>query len=194
MTFIFQILHVLIIAYIFIISMRILLGWFPGAQYNKLYEIMVRMATPYLDLFKGIRFLRQGPFDFTPFVGIMVLYFFAELFRYLAFYQMITIGIVLLIIVMIIISAVNLFLLVFLIIAGIRFFSLYSHSKSRGLLWDNIDLILQPVIRIVLRFFSTKLPYRNLLLIACISLGAVLIASHFLLVPFIQALFLNIPF
>ena len=64
---------VLISIYILLLSLRIILSWFQHPDFGAPWRLLVRLTNPYLSLFSGIRFLRQGMFDFTPLAAILCL-------------------------------------------------------------------------------------------------------------------------
>jgi len=66
-------LSTLLVAYIILISMRLLLSWFPGAASGRHWSTLLRITDPYLRLFRGWRFLRRGLFDFTAIAAVLVL-------------------------------------------------------------------------------------------------------------------------
>ncbi|MBO6219159.1 MAG: YggT family protein, partial [Treponema sp.] len=70
---IFAILSSVVSIYILLCFIRVMLSWFPGAEYSKFGQVLSQMCDPYLDIFRRLRFLRFSSFDFTPAIAICVL-------------------------------------------------------------------------------------------------------------------------
>jgi YggT family protein len=191
---VFQIIQLLLTGYMFAISARIIISWFPSARYNKAYDLLKNITDPYLDLFKGIRFLRSGAFDFTPIAAIMGIVLVRDIFSQLGLYPGFSLGIVLLVAVNVLWNTVNWILILFLIIAGVRLVSLFLHTNPTALLWGNLDLMIQPFVLFIMRFHLRKTSYQNLLVIVCLFLGLLVLAGNFLLMPALNHLIRLIPF
>ena len=69
----FQLLASVISFYTMVCFVRILLTWIPSAQYSKFGRILASICDPYLNLFRGLRFLRVGMFDLSPAVALCLL-------------------------------------------------------------------------------------------------------------------------
>ncbi|MDR2464672.1 MAG: YggT family protein [Streptococcaceae bacterium] len=65
--FLFQVYSIICLVYC-------LLSWFPGAYQTKLGQIIIRLASPYMDKFSklGLRFMGL---DFSPIVALILLNF-----------------------------------------------------------------------------------------------------------------------
>lgn len=68
-----QVASAAIFIYTLLLSLRIILTWFRGTSLGKPWEYLCRITDPYLNLFRRVRFLQMGMFDFTPLAGILVL-------------------------------------------------------------------------------------------------------------------------
>lgn len=71
--FIFSVLASVISIYTILCFIRVMLTWFPGAEYSKFGQVLSQMCDPYLGLFRRFRFLRFSSFDFTPAIALCVL-------------------------------------------------------------------------------------------------------------------------
>lgn len=72
-----RLLSVLLSIYNMLIIIRIILQWFnpmrAQTQQSSFTAILEKIVDPYLNLFKGIKALRQGRIDFTPLVALIVI-------------------------------------------------------------------------------------------------------------------------
>lgn len=66
------------------ISVRIIMSWVKLGHTSKFAEILGRIVDPYLALFKGLPWLRIGPLDFSPILGIVLVSFFVSVTSELA--------------------------------------------------------------------------------------------------------------
>lgn len=57
------------------ITVRIIMSWVQIGQRSKLADILGRVVDPYLDLFRGLPWLRIGAMDFSPILGIVLVSF-----------------------------------------------------------------------------------------------------------------------
>ncbi len=70
---IFSLLASVVSIYTILCFVRVILSWFPGAEYSKFGRFLCQMCDPYLDVFRRFRFLRFSSFDFTPAIALCVL-------------------------------------------------------------------------------------------------------------------------
>ena len=89
---ILQIVYAIIIVYVLVLSLRIILGWFVPQTLGRAWEILAKITDPYLDIFRRIRFLRGGVFDFSPIAAVLVLVLAADLIGQLVNWGRITVG------------------------------------------------------------------------------------------------------
>lgn len=81
--------------YMLLIMARIILTWFPAALEGKPMVLLSSATDPYLNLFRGISFLRSGTMDFSPIAALAVLSVLTQILSTAAAYGRITLGIVL---------------------------------------------------------------------------------------------------
>ena len=80
--FILKTLRICIYIYQILLILRILCTWFWSSSDGKLWHYLCLFTGPYLALFKGLKSLRQGIFDFTPMVAIGLLIFINSMLGY----------------------------------------------------------------------------------------------------------------
>ena len=146
-----QIVYAIIIVYVLVLSLRIILGWFVPQALGRPWEILRMITDPYLDLFRRIRFLRGGIFDFTPIAAVLVLVLAADLIGQLVNWGRITVGFFLASAFAAAWSGVRFLLLLFLIVGLLRTIPLLFRSTSGSGIWRVVDMIIQPVVAWVMR-------------------------------------------
>ncbi len=147
------ILNVILIAYLFILSMRIIMGWFAPRALGRAWTWLVQVTDPYLDLFGRIRFLRGGLFDFSPIAAILVLVVALDLVNQLLNYGRVTLGFFLASVVSAAWMGARFLVLLFLIVGVIRAIPLLIRTSAGSTLWKVVDLVIQPVVGFVMRLF-----------------------------------------
>jgi YggT family protein len=161
------ILNVVLVAYLFILSLRIVLGWFAPQALGRAWDLLAAATDPYLSLFSRMRFLRSGLFDFSPIASILALVVALELVNQLLYYGRITLGFFLASIFSAAWSGVRFLLLLFLIVGILRTIPLLFRSTAGASLWRVIDMIVKPVVAWVgrvLRIGPRSSPTQHLLL------------------------------
>jgi YggT family protein len=146
-----SILNGLLIAYLLLLSLRILLSWFSRGGFGRAGELLRAATDPYLGLFARIGFLRRGIFDFSPIAALLALVVALDLVNGLLFYGRITLGFFLASVLSAVWSGARFLLLLFLIVGLIRMIPLLFHSASGAGIWKVVDLIVQPVVAFVMR-------------------------------------------
>ncbi|MFW6362592.1 MAG: YggT family protein [Spirochaeta sp.] len=193
---IFTFLHGIVTVYMLLIFIRILLTWFGGLQtMGRPAEILSRITDPYLNLFRGFRFLRIGYMDFSPILAIMILTLVSSVLNQLAMQQQVTIGLLLGIIVAMIFSAISFFAFIFLVLAVIRLAGLLMNLGSGGQFMAALDAIFQPLsFRMAARLFPGRsVNYTTTLGVLVAVFGAISLAAH-LLGPVFAILLIQLPF
>jgi YggT family protein len=146
-----QIVYAVIIVYVLLLSLRIILGWFVPQALGRPWEILCMVTDPYLNLFRRIRFLHGGMFDFSPIAAVLVLVLAADLIGQLVNWGRITVGFFLASAFAAAWSGVRFLLLLFLIVGVLRTIPLVFRSTSGAGIWRVADLIIQPVVAWVMR-------------------------------------------
>lgn len=78
---IFSVLSTVVSVYSFLCVVRIIFTWIPQLNGSGAEKFLSSICDPYLNLFKGIRWLRFGGFDFSPVLGLCILSAAAALFE-----------------------------------------------------------------------------------------------------------------
>jgi YggT family protein len=147
------IVNAVLIAYLFLLSLRIVLGWFAPRGFGRPWELLRRITDPFLDLFGRIGFLRGGLFDFSPVAAVLVLVVALDLVNGLLYYGRITLGFFLASVVSAAWSGARFLLLLFLVIGLLRTIPMLFRATAGAGFWRVADLIMQPVVAFVMRIF-----------------------------------------
>jgi YggT family protein len=150
---ILQIVYAIIIVYVLVLSLRIILGWFVPQALGRAWEILTKVTDPYLSIFRRIRFLRGGVFDFSPIAAVLVLVLAADLIGQLVNWGRITVGFFLASAFAAAWSGARFLLILFLIVAVLRVVPLFFRSSAGAGIWRVLDLLIQPVVAWVMRIF-----------------------------------------
>jgi YggT family protein len=73
MFYIMSILSGIISVYTILIFIRILLTWFPGADFGRPYVFLCSICDPYLNWFRRFRIFKNSPVDFSPLIALAFL-------------------------------------------------------------------------------------------------------------------------
>jgi YggT family protein len=181
--------------YMLIIFIRIVMTWVQGASYGRAMHIIASITDPYLNLFRGIRFLQVGYVDFSPIVAIITLSIVSNITTQIAYAGTVTVGLVLAFTLSAVASAVFFFITIFVVITLIRLVGIWLGANSTGRFWITLDRILQPLtFRMLERFGrSESLTYPQALMAFAAVLIIVLILGRFLVSHAVGAL-AQIPF
>ena len=189
------ILYVLLLAYAFLLTMRIILGWFAPEALGKAWDFLTAATDPYLRVFSRIRLLRGNLFDFSPIAAILVLVVALELVGRLRDYLRITLGFFLASVFSAAWSGVQFLIVFFFLVGLLRTIPLVFRSTAGASLWKVVDMIMQPVVAWVMKVFrlGRRSGYtQHLLLTTGLLFVAWLLGSY--LVSRLVPLFESIPF
>ena len=153
MLIVLTIVNVILIAYLFILSLRIVLGWFAPRALGRAWDLLVSATDPYLELFGRIRFLRGSLFDFSPIAAILALVVVLDLVNQLLYYGRITLGFFLASVFSAAWSGARFILVLFLIVGVIRTIPLLLRTSAGSPVWKVVDTIMQPIVAWVTRLF-----------------------------------------
>jgi YggT family protein len=186
--------NILLILYLFLLSLRIVLGWFAPQALGKAWRLLTGVTDPYLNVFRRIGFLRGGLFDFTPIAAILALVVALDLVTNLMYYGRITLGFFLASVFSAAWTGVQYLLLFFLIVGIVRTIPLLVRSSSGSGIWKVVDMIIQPVVTWVSRLLrlGLRVRYQQQLLFAIGLLFVAWLAGR-LLVPQLISLLQMIP-
>ena len=147
------VINVLLIAYLFILSLRIILGWFAPRALGRGWKLLTAATDPYLNLFGRIRFLRGNIFDFSPIAAVLALVVVLDLVNQLLYYGRITLGFFLASVFSAAWSGARFFLLLFLVVGVLRTIPFIFRATAGASLWKVVDMIMQPIVAWVMRVF-----------------------------------------
>jgi YggT family protein len=189
-----SILNGLLIAYLFLLSLRIVLSWFATRGFGRAGELLRAATDPYLGLFARIGFLRRGIFDFSPIAALLVLVVALDLVNGLLFYGRLSLGFFLASVLSAVWSGARFLLLLFLVVGVIRMIPLLFRTASGAGVWKVVDLIVQPVVAFVMRMLrlGRRAGYTQYLLFSVGMLFVAWLLGEFL-VRRIVALFQSLP-
>jgi YggT family protein len=187
--------NIILIAYLFLLSLRIVLGWFAPQALGKAWDFLTAATDPYLEVFSRIRFLRGSLFDFSPIAAILALVVALDLVNQLLYYGRITVGFFLASVLSAGWSGIRFLLLLFLIVGLLRTIPIAFRNTAGASLWRVVDTIMQPIIAWVMRVFrlGKKSGYTQHLLL---TIGLLFVAWLLgeLLVRSIVSVFQMLPF
>jgi YggT family protein len=147
------IIYGVLIAYLFTLSLRIVLGWFAPQALGKAWDLLAGATDPYLALFSRIRFLRSSLFDFSPIAAILALVVVIDLVSQLLYYGRITLGFFLASVFSAAWSGVRFILLLFLIVGLLRTIPLLLRTSAASTVWKVVDTLIQPIVAWVTKLF-----------------------------------------
>lgn len=188
------IVNVVLIAYLFLLSLRIILGWFAPQSLGRVWDLLAAATDPYLKLFARVRFLRGSLFDFSPIAAILALVVALDLVNQLLYYGRITLGFFLASVLSAAWSGARFLILLFLIVGVLRTIPLVFRTAAGSNLLKVVDMIIAPIVAWVMRLFrlgQRSTPTQRLLLTLGLLFAAWLLGE--ILVRQIVTLFQMLP-
>jgi YggT family protein len=141
-----RILSAATIVYMFTCVARVFISWMPGLDSGAGGRIIKAAADPYLNLFRRIKALSAGAFDFSPIAALAVLAVANDLLTRVSYAIGITLGLALGMLLGAAWSAVA-FLLAFLAVCAVaRLVAYAARWNSLHPLWRVVDTMLNPVL------------------------------------------------
>lgn len=155
---------------------RIILTWIPGLSYSRFGQFLASVCDPYLNLFRGIRWLHFGSFDFSPALALCLLSAGNSICTGLAAGAYLSVRALLgmaLNIIFTILDSLIIFILILFVVRLIMIIVRGDNSSS-GFVTDAIDRSICPIVYKVAKIFSLGRPmtYKLALIISCIVLVA----------------------
>jgi YggT family protein len=166
--------------YTILIFVRIVLMWFPGAQYGRAAGFLSSLTDPYLNWFRRFKFLRVANLDLSPIAAIAALSLANTVLLTLARFGRITAGIILAMLGSVIWSVVSFILNFFIIILALRLAAYLTNRDVYHGFWRVIDQVSAPVLyrinrvvfgRRLVRYMTGIIVSLGVLLILRIGLG-----------------------
>jgi YggT family protein len=148
-----SIIYVVLIAYLFMLSLRIVLGWFAPRALGRAWDLLAGATDPYLELFGRVRFLHGSLFDFSPIAAILALVVVLDLVSQLLYYGRITLGFFLASVFSAAWTGARFVLILFLIVGVLRTMFILLHTAAGSTFWKVVDTLIQPIVAWVTKLF-----------------------------------------
>jgi YggT family protein len=132
--------------YSILIFVRIMLSWWSGVSFGRAHEILCGITDPYLFWFRRFAFLRVGNIDLSPIVALAVLSVANNLALVIGNSGRITLGLVAVLVLQVVWSAVSFVLGFFTVIVGLRLFAYLVRANIYGPFWQIIASISEPIL------------------------------------------------
>ena len=191
-----RIISSLISLYTFLCFIRIILTWIPGMSYNKITNALAAICDPYLNLFRNIKWLTIGSFNFSPALGLCLLSATSMLLTHFSHQGVISVGIILSLLVQIVWVMIHSIILFFMLLLLVRVILLAVNKNDSGnVILSQIDYTIKPIVYRMSSLFTRgkTISYQSALITALIMLLIVLVAGN-VLVAWLTKLIAAIPF
>ncbi|MDO5773676.1 MAG: YggT family protein [Spirochaetales bacterium] len=173
--FILRIISAFLSLYSLLCLLRIIITWIPNYSYSKPADILAQICDPYMNLFRGIKWLRFGSFDFSPALALCILGAGSQLFSSLANGGYINLQMILAIILGIFFSILSSLIFFLIILFAIRLILIMINRDSyntSGFMANQIDSSISPIVYRIARTFAMgrRITYKAALIISIIAL------------------------
>jgi len=188
-------LRIVLTLYIMLCTLRIILTWFPSAQFAKANDILCKLCDPYLNIFRKFKFLVVANIDFSPIAAICTLSVLASIVNIVEKYGMVTGGIILAILLNTIWSVISFFLLFYIVLFIVRLAAFEFKANSTSPVFQAIDTLVNPVLfRINTIIFHKRIVKYRTSILSGIALFSAVWALLLLAVDRISAALSLLPF
>ena len=173
LTTIFRILSAAVSLYSMLCFFRIILTWVPSFSWSKPARFLSSLCDPYMNMFRGIKWLRMGSFDFSPALALCLLGALSSVFTMLGNGGTISIGVLLAMAVQVIFSILSSLVVFVIILFAIRLIALLmSGDQGSGFMLNQLDGSISPLVYRIARTFAfgRHLTYRAALITAIVVL------------------------
>ena len=153
-----QIMSGLIMVYVLLIMLRVIFSWVPegGAEGTmKIKSLVMKLTDPYMNRFQGFSRLRFGMIDFSPVLGMMILFFMLFVTQRLAGGDFPSRGELLMWLTAMVWGIIAFLVTLAAVLMLIRLVSLYT-VKGRPMWTDRLDSFLFPRVSRILGFFTNR--------------------------------------
>jgi YggT family protein len=141
-----------------LLMLRIILTWFPGADFGRPFIFLCSICDPYINWFRRFRIFKNSPLDFSPVLAIAVLALIHRVLYVWSRMGRISLGIILSMILASAWSVVSWVLGFLIIILLLRLIAYGINANIYSPFWRFIDFIAQPLIyRITHTFFPSRI-------------------------------------
>ncbi len=193
--FIWRLVSALLVIYIVLLAMRFLLSWFPGSASGPGWRALLRLTDPYLNVFRGLGFLRRGLFDFTPVAAVLVLVVALNLAGAVARTGRLTLGLVLGTVAGALWSGASFLLLLFIVLAALRLVFRLFTRRYESPVGELLQAMVRPMTSLAQGLLPRSVAWKEehlLLLVVAALVGAHLLGG--LLFGLLRACLLALPF
>ena len=185
MNVIFGIIATVLTIYSLLCFFRIILTWIPGMSYSKAAQFLAGICDPYMNIFRGIKWLRMGSFDFSPALGLCLLGAFSSLFKMLSNGGMISIGMIIAMGIQIISSIISSLLTFIIIVFAVRLLVILMNRNNynpSSFMLNQLDSSISPLVYRIAKTFTAgrNLTYKTALIVSIVSLVAANIIFTFI--------------
>ena len=185
--FILKIISAFLSLYSLLCLLRIIITWIPNYSYSKPADILAQICDPYMNLFRGIKWLRFGSFDFSPALALCILGAGSQLFSSLANGGYINLQMILAMILGIFFSILSSLIFFLIILFAIRLILIMINRDSyntSGFMANQIDSSISSIVYRIARTFAIgrRITYKAALIISIIALLFLQFALRILLV------------
>lgn len=173
--FILRIISAFLSLYSLLCLLRIIITWIPNYSYSKPADILAQICDPYMNLFRGIKWLRFGSFDFSPALALCILGAGSQLFSSLANGGYINLQMILAMALGIFFSILSSLIFFLIILFAIRLILIMINRDSyntSGFMANQIDSSISPIVYRIARTFAMgrRITYKAALIISIIAL------------------------
>ena len=173
--FILRIISAFLSLYSLLCLLRIIITWIPNYSYSKPADILAQICDPYMNLFRGIKWLRFGSFDFSPALALCILGAGSQIFSSLANGGYINLQMILAMILGIFFSILSSLIFFLIILFAIRLILIMINRDSyntSGFMANQIDSSISPIVYRIARTFAMgrRITYKAALIISIIAL------------------------
>lgn len=173
--FILRIISAFLSLYSLLCLLRIIITWIPNYSYSKPVDILAQICDPYMNLFRGIKWLRFGSFDFSPALALCILGAGSQLFSSLANGGYINLQMILAMILGIFFSIPSSLIFFLIILFAIRLILIMINRDSyntSGFMANQIDSSISSIVYRIARTFAMgrRITYKAALIISIIAL------------------------
>lgn len=173
--FILRIISAFLSLYSLLCLLRIIITLIPNYSYSKPADILAQICDPYMNLFRGIKWLRFGSFDFSPALALCILGAGSQIFSSLANGGYINLQMILAMILGIFFSILSSLIFFLIILFAIRLILIMINRDSyntSGFMANQIDSSISPIVYRIARTFAMgrRITYKAALIISIIAL------------------------
>jgi YggT family protein len=195
MFYLMSVLAGILSVYMILIFIRILLTWFPGADFGRPYVFLCGICDPYLNWFRRFRIFKNSPIDFSPLIALAVLSLAHNVLVSWTRMGRFSIAIVLAMLLNALWSVVSWVLGFFIVVLVLRMIAFLGNSNIYSPFWRFIDFIAQPVMyRISRVFFPNRIVGYLFRIIFSIAILVILIAVCWFVKTYGTMLLMRAPF